>query len=86
MPPQATSSAPGPARERYEQIADSARSLSSQPVVQQAQAKVKDLAGKGGNMVIAKLGIAGSGDSAVDEPDVTPKARKKAVPAASGRA
>jgi hypothetical protein len=73
-------------RERYKQIADGARSLSSRPVVQQAQTKIKDLAGKGSNVVTAKLATAEPEGSATDEPEVTRTAPKEAAPTASGQA
>jgi hypothetical protein len=68
-------------RERYQQIADGARRLSDQPTMQQAQTKIKDLAGKGTDVVTAKLRTAAPDDTTEEAGrDVTPDDQAPAVP------
>ena len=49
-------------REKYQQIVDGARTIAQKPAVQQAQSKIKDLAGQGTTAVSNKLG-GGSDDA-----------------------
>jgi tryptophan synthase beta subunit len=49
-------------RDRYEQIAKSARRVAGHPAVVQAQSKVKSMVGAGVDAVTAKVGSGATGD------------------------
>lgn len=61
-------------REKYEQIVESARTLSNKPAVQQAQTKARVLVGQGTQAVGAKLHLNGDGDASLSSADTVDSA------------